>query len=268
MSPRDPRKPSPVLQDFGLARNNIDIDNNMIDIDRQSTTDEIAMPRAGIRVPRHPEGLRVPDPGDSPAEPLRLGRRSSEEPRLPRASRLRVVERPNVQQSGPVAAALVALQARCRPVAASPDVPNATTREPQPFHSAEPAIDSTESDRRAYPRRDSGCSVSVARSAENGATNPQMAAWQLHSSQLKGALLDISMNGVAFLIPEPLAEDEDLFLRLSNRSFDKQIDTSARVVRIFPDADEQWKIVCKFHKRLSFEQVHDFGRHLFHSDIV
>lgn len=95
-----------------------------------------------------------------------------------------------------------------------------------------------------------------------------MAAWHLHSSSLKGPLLDISMNGVAFLLPQQLSEGEDLFVRLSNRPFDKQIDTAVEVLRVVPEEGDQWKIVCKFHKTLTFEQVHDFGRHLFRSNIV
>ena len=123
-------------------------------------------------------------------------------------------------------------------------------------------------ERRAFPRRESGCDVSVCLRHEKGLLTQQQMAWRLHSSTRKGSLVDVSMNGVAFLLNEPIEKDEELLLRLTNRQFAKNVDTHAHVLRALSDGDGQWRIICQFQKNLTFEQVHDLGRHLFQSDFV
>ena len=120
-------------------------------------------------------------------------------------------------------------------------------------------------ERRAYPRRKSVGVASICRSA---ATNTQQNAWRMHASRLTGQLVDISMNGAAILFPQPIDNEERLQLRLTNPVFDKTVHTSASVVRSVSSGMGQWKIVCKFDKGLTFEQVNDLGKYLFRSEIV
>src|SRR5690606_27838874 len=90
-------------------------------------------------------------------------------------------------------------------------------------------------ERRAFPRRESICLVSVYRRENDAPVNQQEVRWLLHSSPLKGAIDDISMNGVAFLLPEPMESGSKLLMRLINRRLDRHVDTSGRVVRAMPD---------------------------------
>lgn len=144
------------------------------------------------------------------------------------------------------------------------------------------------SDRRAFPRRDSSCIVSVCRSevqfepADSVNVKPkvhndhaaraqlelQKRVWQLHSSPLNGPLVDLSMNGVAFLLHEEFEGGVCLLIRLKNRQLHKHIDAVARVVRSIPQDDGQWRIVCSLLKNLSLEQVHEFSKRQFESDFV
>ena len=118
------------------------------------------------------------------------------------------------------------------------------------------------SDRRTYPRRESVCIVSVRRDSTDASLSQHRADWMLHSSRLKGKLLNISMNGVAFVLNESMQRDEGLLLRLTNRRFDKSIDATATILRCSRYGTGEWKIVCRFRKTLTFEQIRLFGQQL------
>jgi hypothetical protein len=124
------------------------------------------------------------------------------------------------------------------------------------------------SDRRAFPRRDSECVVSIHRQQNPPENNEQQMDWQLHSSQLKGSLADISMNGVSFLLSEPIERGENIVLRMASHRFNNQVDTEATVLRSFSQGRGQWKVVCQFRRNLTFEEVHNLSRQLFESNLV
>jgi len=126
----------------------------------------------------------------------------------------------------------------------------------------------TESDRRAFPRHEGACSVSVARTPVGTTAPPQEQSWLLHASQLKGRLLDISMNGIAISLPVSIEQGETILLRLSNPRLDRTLDTAAEVVRSEGDDQGCYRIVCRFHRRLTLEQVNCFGKSLFPSQLV
>ncbi|MEX0701014.1 MAG: PilZ domain-containing protein [Planctomycetales bacterium] len=126
----------------------------------------------------------------------------------------------------------------------------------------------SERERRAFPRRESICLVSVYRQHDDGPVNQQEVRWLLHSSPLKGAIDDISMNGVAFLLHETIEPGTHLLMRLVNRRLDRHFDTSGRVVRAIPDGLGEWKIVCRFDRNLSLDQVHEYGQNVFASELV
>ena len=124
-----------------------------------------------------------------------------------------------------------------------------------------------EADRRRFPRRESGCIVAVHRVDIDKPVSPQQPDWHLHSTQLKGMLLDISLSGVAFLLPVPLAARDAIVLRLSSRYVDRVVDIEAEVLRV-TDVSGYSKIVCRFRRNLAFEDVRDFGRAIAGTDLV
>jgi len=48
----------------------------------------------------------------------------------------------------------------------------------------------------------------------------------LHAAGLRGDLDDISMNGIAFFVPDAIGVDEFVLLRICNHAFDIRIDIS------------------------------------------
>ena len=131
-----------------------------------------------------------------------------------------------------------------------------------------PEVPSNPKDRRAHPRRESGCEVSVCPCAAHEGMTPQQIEWALHSTELKGRLVDVSMSGLALELSDPVEAQSRVFLRISNRNLDRRIDTSARILRCTSGGAGHWNIVCRLEKNLSFEQLHYLGRHLFASTIV
>ncbi len=131
-------------------------------------------------------------------------------------------------------------------------------------------------ERRAFPRRDSGCVVAVGRLGKReqqtrpGITvvNQQTSSWQLHATHLRGELINISMNGIAFQLTEPLPHEERLVLRLAKPGFDCHIDARATVLRCMQQDRRSWQIVCQFEKNLTFQQTQTFGRSQFQYDFV
>jgi hypothetical protein len=157
--------------------------------------------------------------------------------------------------------------------AAAPQQPASPCVAPQPpaatgIKPAARAETASGRDRRAFPRRDSGCAVSVCRRKDGSPVNAQRMGWLLHSSRLKGMLVDISMNGVAFTLGEEIGDGEAILLRLTNTRFGTHVDKSATVIRALPVNGRQWKIICQFDHKLTYEQVHDFGKNLFQSHLV
>lgn len=123
-------------------------------------------------------------------------------------------------------------------------------------------------DRRKLPRRESECIVSICRCRGEERLTAERIAWMLHATKSKGQLIDVSMSGVGFHIMEALAAGSEILLRISNRTIDKQIDTSATILRSRAAGDGGWDVVCRFHKHLTFEQIHTVGRSLFAATIV
>jgi hypothetical protein len=123
-------------------------------------------------------------------------------------------------------------------------------------------------DRRRLPRRESDCIVSICRCRGEERLTAERIAWMLHATKLKGQLIDVSMSGVGFYIKESLAAGSEILLRISNRMVDKQVDTSATIIRSRPVSKGGWDVVCRFHKNLTFEQIHTVGRSLFAATIV
>lgn len=139
---------------------------------------------------------------------------------------------------------------------------------PVPTSQRLPGLISAGRDRRAFPRRESGCQVAVCiQSSDNNLTSQQV-DWQLHAGRMVGRLVDVSMNGLAFQLDRALDAETKVYLRISNRHLQQTLDTSGAVVRSKPTDDGQWTIVCRLEKNLTFEQIHTIGKQLFASTIV
>ncbi len=149
-----------------------------------------------------------------------------------------------------------------------PSLPARTERAANPTTPAsQPAAATSGRDRRAFPRRPSECGVAVFRLSERGHVGAQH-DWLLHGTKVRGELLDVSMNGVAFLIGRPVERGETLLLRLHNRRTNYVADCRADVLRALPTDDKRWKVVCRFARHLTFEQVCALGRQLFETAVV
>lgn len=140
-------------------------------------------------------------------------------------------------------------------------------------HNAEQWQDSeqgqtADADRRAFPRRESGCIVALYVLSPQEALTPDRIDWLLHSTRLKGNLVDVSMSGIALQIEEPVESGKRVLLRVSNRRLDQHVDCPGSVLRCSPARDGLWNVVCRLDKHLSFEQIHLIGKHLFASTIV
>lgn len=126
-------------------------------------------------------------------------------------------------------------------------------------------------DRRAYPRRESDGMVSVCRRSVANRLFQQSPnlTWKLHSSTLKGRLIDVSMTGMALAMSDSLPEGTPISMQISSRSMDRTTDVTGHVLRCMPiegpiaDGEPRWRMVCQLDSRLSFEQVHSLGKQMF-----
>ncbi|MGH7201228.1 MAG: PilZ domain-containing protein [Planctomycetaceae bacterium] len=125
----------------------------------------------------------------------------------------------------------------------------------------------TAADRRVFPRRESGCVVVAHRLGPGGTVTEQDRDWLLHASALKGRLMDVSMNGAAFLLPQPVVQEERLLLRITNPRLGQSVDAAAHVLRT-TEEEGATRVVCRFETNLTFEQIRQIGRAQFNSDVV
>lgn len=146
--------------------------------------------------------------------------------------------------------------------------PPPTDLPPLPAAAPRPITTLRGQDRRAHPRHESGCIVSVLPEAASRNLSRDRIEWLLRSTELRGQLVDVSMTGLAMNLSRPLESNERISLRVSNPRFDHHVDCVARVLRCHQDPEEGWQIVCRFERSLSFQQLHQIGRHLFSSTIV
>lgn len=142
-----------------------------------------------------------------------------------------------------------------------PPMPKPVTTGPKPVGKV------AKGDRRLHPRRESACVVSVCVKATQGELSQQRIAWLLHSSRIKGKLLDVSMSGMSLELYEPVEAGSEVLLRVNSRNIKSVVDVTAKVLRCTAH-DGYFNIICRLSKNLTFEQIHQVGNHLFSSTIV
>jgi hypothetical protein len=173
-----------------------------------------------------------------------------------------LVDRPtNLSRSGArhdrLGAALLELANQATGQQSSVETAVRTDRDPR----AERQPTAQGDDRSALPRRDSRCVVSVHLLGQDPLPSSHKAERLLHSCRLKGELVDISMNGLALLLHEPIEQGSRVLLRLANRRVGRTLDLPGYAVRAASQGNGQWKVMCRFDQKLTFEQAHDFCKY-------
>ena len=110
-------------------------------------------------------------------------------------------------------------------------------------------------ERRQVRRRCSESLVDVLVLDEKVPDHLQGQRWLIQTTQLHGKLIDVSANGAAFLLPEPLHQRDRLLLHVKNRENRQYVEVSAHVLRVHADPEGGWKIVCRFDSALPTDQL-------------
>lgn len=138
-------------------------------------------------------------------------------------------------------------------IAVSPS-PSAAVSESRPQLRRRPTLP----ERRRFPRHRSPCVIRVVRHLEQIPPARQL-EWTIHATRVKGHVLDVSMNGIAFTVPTELCESETIWLRIENRRQDIALDRPARVLRVIPAGEGLWKVTCRFQRPLAMNEVQTIG---------
>ncbi len=112
-------------------------------------------------------------------------------------------------------------------------------------------------DRRTFPRREAHGHASVASFPHAAALTPELADALLHDKGVSGELIDLSRNGLAILLLQPLPAGEELIVRLCYPGSDETRDTLATVVRSISIDGGLWKIVARLTEPLSFDAAYE-----------
>ena len=114
-------------------------------------------------------------------------------------------------------------------------------------------------ERREIPRK-SGCGiVEVLRCECADHTDADSADWRLHDSKLRGLLLDLNKNGVAFILPEQLETNETVHLRIYNPRTERHSLISARCVQSTPMQLNNHRISCEFTSKMTLETLYEIS---------
>lgn len=119
------------------------------------------------------------------------------------------------------------------------------------------AASSDASDRRSFPRREAHGHASVASFPHVVVPTRELADALLRDEGVSGELIDLSRNGLAILLLQPLRAGEEIIVRLCYPGSDKTRDTLATVVRSTSIDGGLWKIVARLLEPLSFDAAYD-----------
>lgn len=130
----------------------------------------------------------------------------------------------------------------------------------QPVRLAAEAETTGGADRRRFPRRQSECSVALIERKQAAGLTPQQTDWLLQSTRSVGRLLDISQAGLCLLLDNDLEIGSEVLLRISNSQLNRQVDSTATVVRSQPSGPGRFSVHCVARREFTLDQLQDLGR--------
>lgn len=80
----------------------------------------------------------------------------------------------------------------------------------------------------------------------------------LHLAPSHGELIDVSQSGIAFLTTQPVEPGHTILVTLPGTGPEPLL-VAATIVRQFPIADGQRKVVCRFNSPIPFESAYRLG---------
>ena len=92
--------------------------------------------------------------------------------------------------------------------------------------------------------------------------------WKFRNNPHQGSVIDLSMNGVALNLAEPLPPEWNVLLRLSNKRLDYQTDVPARVLRVESLPSGRYKVVFTLLRRLTLHEVACFSDQLASCSVI
>lgn len=120
------------------------------------------------------------------------------------------------------------------------------------------AADSSDGqDRRSFPRREAHGHASVTSFPHVAVPTPELADAMLRNEGVSGELIDLSRNGLAVLLLQPLPSGEEILVRLCSPGSDETRDKLAKVIRSIGIDGGLWKIVAQFVEPLSFDAAYE-----------
>ena len=130
-----------------------------------------------------------------------------------------------------------------------------SSQAPQTAAPTDPQTNEHPADRRLFPRHQLSYTVCVqpddhSRSVELASDGSQ--------GVFRGEMIDLSLNGIALMLPKPLAPSRSIRLQLRNPVSMQELKIKAQVVRCLPSKSQAWKVVCIFDQHLSVEQLIQF----------
>jgi len=125
------------------------------------------------------------------------------------------------------------------------------------FHGDDEQRDSDPNDRRQFPRHRSSYVVSVR--PDGGSATTDLLQSQ-STAAIRGEMIDLSLNGIAFKLLKPLQPDSQITVNLRNPVNGCNLRMSGLVIRCLPGDGQEWKVVCCFEHHLSVEQLAQFTK--------
>ncbi|MGD9854638.1 MAG: PilZ domain-containing protein [Planctomycetaceae bacterium] len=177
--------------------------------------------------------------------------------RTPRASRLSQVLRALASRSGVAAGGEIGHELTVAPSLDHAAPPVAAAAQPRSVLRVPPSAE----DRRRFLRRPSTHLVRILPFRDVAVSEVDL-EWELHESPLRGQMSNISMNGVAFRLSQPMAVSSRVWLKLESRTRDFAVVRSARIVRATPISDPQWTLTCRFDHCVPYADVVQLGQEL------
>jgi len=84
---------------------------------------------------------------------------------------------------------------------------------------------------------------------------PEDLEWALHESPLRGQMSNLSMNGVAFRLKQPLTVSARVWLKLECRTRDFAVIRTGRIIRVTPRSETEWTVTCRFDHCVPYADV-------------